>query len=99
VEPKAIINARRLYTSCIDEYAIEKEGVDAILSLINVEFGGWPILQGSTWNESTFNLSDLWFKLSQYNSFIFYYVETTISKKNTSTYHIQVSTYATINFS
>ncbi len=90
IESKAVINAR-LYNSCIDEDAIEEEGVGELLSLIDTEFGGWPILKGSTWNNSTFNFSELWFKLSQYNNFVFYDVETKISKKNASTYHIQVN--------
>jgi hypothetical protein len=90
LEPKAIINARRLYNSCIDEDAIEKEGVGVLLSLINTEFGGWPILKGSTWNESTFNYSDLWFKLGQYTSFAFYDIITKMDTENTSRYSIQV---------
>jgi hypothetical protein len=91
VESKAIISARRLYNSCVNEDAIETEDVDAILSLINTEFGGWPILQGSTWRESTFNFSQLLFKLSQYHNFVFYYIETKIDENNTSTYRIRVS--------
>jgi hypothetical protein len=91
VESKAVISARRLYNSCIDEYAIENEGIDTILSLINGEFGGWPILQGSTWNESSFNFSELWFKLSQYATFAFYEVVTNMDLVNTSTYSIRVS--------
>ncbi len=91
IEPKAIANARRLYATCMDEDSIETEEVDTLVSLINREFGGWPILQGSTWDESTFNLSQLWLKLSQYNNFVFYQIETKIDKRNTSTYCIRVS--------
>ncbi len=91
VEPKAVTNARRLYASCMDEEAIETEGVDTLLSLISREFGGWPILQGSTWDKSTFNLSQLWFKLSQYNNFVFYRIETKIDKRNISIHRIRVS--------
>jgi hypothetical protein len=91
MESKAVISARRLYNSCIDEHAIENEGVDAILSLINGEFGGWPILQGSTWNESSFNFSEVWFKLSQHATFAFYEVVTKMDLVNTSTYSIRVS--------
>jgi hypothetical protein len=95
-EAKAITNARRLYNSCVDEYAMETEGVDAILSLINTEFGGWPILQGSTWNQSMFNFSQLLFKLSQYNNFVFYHIETKINRKNISMYRIRVSRYLSV---
>ncbi|UJR17718.1 hypothetical protein I4U23_004616 [Adineta vaga] len=48
VELKATINARRMYTSCVNEDVIEVEDVDVILTFINRELGGWPILQGST---------------------------------------------------
>ncbi|CAF1353005.1 unnamed protein product [Adineta steineri] len=81
---KAITNARRLYSSCIDEGAIETEGVDVIMSMINKELGGWPVLQGSAWNESTFDFDRLMLKLSQYNSYIFYTVNTDVDEKNSS---------------
>ncbi|CAF1385501.1 unnamed protein product [Rotaria sordida] len=71
-EPKAITNARHWHNSCINESAIEEEGVDVILSFINKELGGWPVLLGDTWNESTFDFYRLILKLSQHNHFIPY---------------------------
>jgi len=90
IEPKAITNARRLYASCINETAIEAEGVDVILSFINTELGGWPILQGLKWNESTFDFARLMLKLSQHNNFILYTVKTAIDEKNSSVRSIRV---------
>ena len=89
-EPKAITNARRLYASCVNEEAIEAEGVDAILSFINTELGGWPILQGSTWNNSTFNFSRLLLKLNQNKDFAIYNVHTKLDEKNSSVPSIRV---------
>ncbi|CAF1159641.1 unnamed protein product, partial [Rotaria sordida] len=91
IESKAITNARRLYTSCINENAIEAEGVNVILSFINTELGGWPVLQGSTWNESTFDFAHLMLKLSQYNNFIIYTIKTVVDEKNSSIRSIQIS--------
>ncbi|CAF2933114.1 unnamed protein product [Rotaria sp. Silwood2] len=85
-EPKAIINARVLYHSCINEENIEKEGIDTILSLINKEFGGWPILQGSSWNNSNFNLLNLLLKLRQYSTNIIFSVSTLIDDKHSTKY-------------
>jgi hypothetical protein len=90
VEPKAITNIRRLYASCINETSIELKSVDEILSFINTELGGWPILQGSTWNHSTFNLSSLLIKLHEYNKAIIYNINTKIDLINSSSYSIQV---------
>ncbi|CAF4205719.1 unnamed protein product, partial [Adineta steineri] len=83
-ESKAITNARRLYSSCIDENTIETEGIDVIMSMINKELGGWPVLQGSAWNESTFDFDRLMLKLSQYNNYIFYTVNTGVDETNSS---------------
>ena len=74
----------------MDEDAIETEGVDAILLLINTKLGGWPILQGLTWNESAFDFDQLMLKLSQYNNFIFYSVETGVDEKNSTIQSIKV---------
>ncbi|CAF4599271.1 unnamed protein product, partial [Rotaria sp. Silwood2] len=77
-ESKAITNARHWHNSCINESAIEEEGVDVILSFINKELGGWPVLLGDTWDESTFDFYRLILKLSQHNHFIPFTVKTTI---------------------
>ena len=87
---QSVLNARRLYNSCIDELTIESEGVEELLSLINNEFGGWPILQAASWNASSFNLSRLLFKLREYNHNIIYSFNTITDEKNSSTYYIRV---------
>ncbi len=104
MEPKAITNARRLYDSCIDEYAIDKEGLAVMHSLINKELGGWPNSAGSTWDEFMFDLSERLLKLNQYNNFVFYHVETTIDVDHLDKlrYRIRVSIlsyiYIEVNF-
>jgi hypothetical protein len=79
-----------MYTSCINEDAIEADGVNAILSFINTELGGWPILHGSTWNNSTFNFSHLLLKLSEYGNTVIYSVGIRIDEKNSSLQGIRV---------
>ncbi|CAF3791141.1 unnamed protein product [Adineta steineri] len=88
---QSIKNARILYDSCNNETNIESDGVTAILSLVNNEFGGWPILQGSSWNAASFNFSNLLLKLREYSSNIIYSCDTETDEKNSSVYYIQVS--------
>lgn len=83
-ESKAILNARRLYASCINEDVIEAEGTDIILSFVNKELGGWPILQGSQWNNITFNFPRVLLKLSEYLNSVFYTIVTRVDEKNSS---------------
>jgi len=73
-----------LYSSCVDETQIDNEGIKPILSIIQNEFGGWPILEGASWNPSTFNISNVLLKLRQYNYVVIYNINTDIDEKNSS---------------
>ena len=89
-ELDAIVNSRLLYHSCLDEDRIEAEGIKSILTLIDTEFGGWPILQGSQWNSSAFNFTRLLLKLNEYNNFAIFVIATHTSEKNSSINGIRV---------
>ncbi|CAF1088486.1 unnamed protein product [Rotaria sordida] len=91
IQIKSIANARQLYDSCIDELAIESAGVDTVLSVIDGELGGWPILNGLSWSETQFNLSRLIFKLREYNNNIIYNCGTATDDKNSSAYYIRIA--------
>jgi len=85
----AIINTRQLYSSCVNVDQIERENADSyIISLINNRLGGWPILQGSNWNPSSFNLPSSLLKLNQFNKFLFFYVATSVDERNSSIHSI-----------
>ncbi|CAF4001934.1 unnamed protein product [Adineta steineri] len=88
-EPKAIINARILYQSCIDEQNIQKEGINLILSLITNELGGWPIIQ-SSWDSSTFDLSDRLLKVRKYSSNIIFGIGTSVDDTNSTEYVLKI---------
>lgn len=88
---QAVQNARRLYNSCVNEEVVENEGVDGLLSVVKNEFGGWPILEGLSWRDSSFNLSNLLFKLREYNHNIIYSCSTSIDDRNSSSYFIRVN--------
>ena len=88
---QAIDNARRLYQSCVNEDAIEKEGIMTILKIVNDELGGWPMMQGSRWDSSRFNLSNLMAKIRQYGQSIIFSFGTSTDDRNSSAYYIRVS--------
>lgn len=90
VVPKAVDNAIVLYNSCLDEAGIEADGVEPVLSILENEFGGWPILLGANWNPTTFNLSNLLVRLRAYDDGILYSVSTNTNQENSSVYDIEV---------
>ena len=88
---ESVINAARLYQSCINEENIELDDVEPILYLINNELGGWPILQGTNWNDSSFDLLSLIVKLRRYNYNFLLRVGTETDEKNSSITDITVN--------
>ncbi|CAF0916014.1 unnamed protein product [Adineta steineri] len=88
-EPNAVTNARSLYHSCMNDHNIRKEGYDPLLSLINNEFGGWPIVQ-SSWDNSAFDLLNLLLKLRKYNNNILFDIGTSIDDKNSTEYVLRI---------
>jgi len=90
-EFQCVVNARLLYKSCVDEEKIEDEDIEPVLSLIRTEFGGWPILEDGSWNESTVNLSSLLLKLRQYNYNIIFRIGTDVDEENSTLPNVVVS--------
>ncbi|CAF3878144.1 unnamed protein product [Rotaria sp. Silwood1] len=86
---QSVINARRFYETCINETVIESESINVILSIVN-DLGGWPILQGSSWNETSFNLTNLLIRLREYGYNMIYGFGTSNDDKNSSTNFIRV---------
>ena len=50
----AIETMKNMYRSCMNLTAIEKLGITSLRNALD-ELGGWPVVQGSSWNESTFD--------------------------------------------
>lgn len=87
---KALVNTQNLYRSCINETAIDAEGVNTILSVVDAEFGGWPILQRSPWKNESFDLMRLLLKIRKYNQNLLFRVITATDEKNSTAYDIEV---------
>lgn len=95
---RAILNARTLYDSCVNESAIETAGTETVLNVLENELGGWPILRGNAWNSNRFNFSNLLIRLREYNNNIIYSCGTATDDKNSSAYYIRVSQIRSTHF-
>ena len=94
-DPRAIVNARNLYQSCMNESAIELDGVGPILSILNDEFGGWPIISGNLAVPPPFDPVNLLLKIRKYDNSIAFRVNTATNQENSSIYDIEVRTRQT----
>ena len=83
-ELNAIVNSRRLYKSCINVDTFSTDDINTILTIIDGELGGWPILQGIAWNNSTFNFMQLLLKLNSYNTYPIFTASSQPDDRNSS---------------
>ncbi|UJR18376.1 hypothetical protein I4U23_005280 [Adineta vaga] len=87
-ELQSILNARILYASCINEEAIETDSLKTILSFIDTELGGWPIIKGSDWSSLNYSLANQLLRLTLYGLNPLYTIVTSIDAINSSSYGI-----------
>lgn len=53
-EPEPFSIAKNLYKICMNETAIEENGLKTIRNVLK-KLGGWPVLEGDAWQEATFD--------------------------------------------
>ncbi|UJR19267.1 hypothetical protein I4U23_022396 [Adineta vaga] len=87
-ELQSILNARILYASCMNEKAIETDSLKSILSFIDTELGGWPIIKGSDWSNLNYTLANHLLRLNLYSLNPLYTIVSTVDRINSSLYNI-----------
>lgn len=77
-----------LYFSAI----IENQGLNPLKTILK-SFGGWPVLEGSSWNENDFSWKDTVYKFRKHGYSVNYLIGLSIEvdMKNNSQRIIQVS--------
>lgn len=75
----------------MDNEAIEKDGLQTVKGLLQ-KLGGWPILEGSNWNETEFEWKDITYKFRRLGapSTNIVYAAVTINSLNSSQLIIDV---------
>lgn len=80
---------------------IERTSIKILLDILN-ELGGWPVISGESWNDSTFEWESLIYKLRRigYQNSIHSFVTftTEVDEKNNTKYVVKVSEIKTVSF-
>ncbi|KAK7093251.1 neprilysin-1-like [Littorina saxatilis] len=64
---EATMKAKYLYASCLNETAIDEQGLAPIEELL-AELGGWPVVLGAGWKGEKVDVMDLMVQLRHYNN-------------------------------
>lgn len=63
-DPKSIVNAKKLFSACMNLTAIEERGLRLIKDSLR-QMGGWPALEGNNWKEKDFDWMKATYKLRE----------------------------------
>ena len=63
-EPKPFQMAKSVYQSCMNRAKIEELGFEPLKSVLK-KLGGWPLLEGSSWDEEGFKWYEVIYRLRE----------------------------------
>lgn len=91
-EPKPFQLTKKLYRACMNKTRIEEIGLSTIHQIFK-DLGGWPLLEGSTWNEGEFNWRESVYKFRKVGYSVDYFIDFSvgIDLKNSTKRIIDVS--------
>jgi len=84
-DPKPFQMAKSVFQSCMDKETIETAGLEP-LKLILKKMGGWPLLDGPTWNEEGYKWYEMTYKFRENGYSVDYLVDFSVTTdlKNSS---------------
>lgn len=77
-EPRPFALAKTLYQACMNRTAIEARGTKPLLDMLQ-RLGGWPVLQGDTWDERSFSWDESVYRFRQAGYSVDYFLDFSIS--------------------
>ncbi|KAI5630567.1 VLP3p-3, transcript variant X1 [Venturia canescens] len=85
-EPKHFGLVKKLYKACMNTRAIEARGFEPILKILRYS-GGWPVLDGNSWESNEFNWMKSIHKLREAGSSFDYFVKFDVSANPVNNTH------------
>lgn len=95
-ELKPFKMAKYFYQACMNQLTIESRGIKPLADLLEAH-GGWPVINGDSWSEETFNWVEMLKKIriSGLETSIIFELSVNIDPDNSSRHVLYVSSYAT----
>ena len=93
-EPRAFTLAKNFYKACMNTAQIEKNSIRIVLDDFK-KSGGWPVLEGDSWNETDFDWKQSIYKFKKlgYGSDYFFFFGVTIDYFNSTKRILTVRNY------
>lgn len=76
-DPKPFVLAKDLYKSCMNKTLIESRGLTPLFDILK-GMGGWPVLEGSMWNEEDFTWIQSVYKFRKFGYSVDYFFDFSI---------------------
>ena len=77
-EPEPFRLAKSLYQSCMDREKIEEKGLTPLTDVLK-RVGGWPLLEGDSWNQDGFKWFDMVYRFRDEGFSVDYLVDFSVT--------------------
>ncbi|XP_050444049.1 neprilysin-2-like [Adelges cooleyi] len=90
-EPKHSVRAKKLFAMCMDEKKLEERETEALREMLE-KIGGWPVLCGDRWDESSFRWTDTVYKFRDLGLSVDFMIDLSVkvNHKNTAAHIIEI---------
>ena len=84
-DPKAFRLAKSIFKSCMNKDAIEEKDISPLINRLKA-MGGWPLLEGTSWDQEGFKWYDMVYKFRDMGYSVDYLVDFSVTTdlKNSS---------------
>ena len=84
-EPKPFLLAKSMYQSCMNREKIEEKGLTPLTDVLK-RVGGWPLLEGDSWNQDGFKWFDMVYRFRDEGFSVDYLIDFSVTTdlKNSS---------------
>ncbi|CAG0895469.1 unnamed protein product [Darwinula stevensoni] len=73
-EPPPFVMLKNVYASCMNKTQVNALGLHALKEVLN-DLGGWPVVRGADWNETSFSWNGLIYKYRNMGFSIDYFID------------------------
>ncbi|XP_049843202.1 neprilysin-2-like isoform X5 [Schistocerca gregaria] len=89
--PRSFQLARRLYSACMNKSLIESRGLEPLQRVLKEELGGWPAVEGDSWDEASFDWRQSVYRFRRAGYSVDYFIDFSVATDARNSTHRSIN--------
>ncbi|XP_049945688.1 neprilysin-2 isoform X2 [Schistocerca serialis cubense] len=91
VVPRSFQLARKLYSACMNKSLIESRGLAPLQRVLKEELGGWPAVEGDSWDEASFDWRQSVYRFRRAGYSVDYFIDFSVATDARNSTHRSIN--------